>query len=962
MNLKHDKIMNHCFALASIAVCAATSLLAAPKERRPIDFDVAVKLSATIDEETSRFCAENAAKVAVSGRTDILVLGDSLSDFDRDRNHWSILSDALNKGRPGSFRIYNYAIGGDYSERVLDRLHGKGYRRECFRDIWDRPYDWAVIMLGGNDTKTRSHEGYSKPVTSPERQEKIYRQFISILKSRGVRRIFLVSCARADWDKCRERALALSRVKPKHTRFGEPRFMEGFNAVLKRLAHETEGVEYVDIYSPMQELSISEYVRPGDGVHLVDKGYRFVARQISSYLASMKQDAAVCLSGRGMTIGLPVNATVSQRYAADELLRWTEQLTRCAPQIVEGEGTVTLRGMAEKTVEDEESFSLKESGGKLTITGGRRGLLYGVYELLERYGGVEWLSSWRTHIPENGRIVVPKDLDQFQKPAFLLRRASWFDAMRNADFCARIRGNGWGCGLEERHGGDIHIFGAGLEGHTFYSLFPKKHFPTNTYADCYARNQLRMENPNDLQLCLSNPFVVDVVTSNLLSKIRSDPGACFYSVSKKDGARNWCRCERCAAIDAEEKSSAGTLVRFLNEVGERVEKEFPDAKLATLVYTWSRRPCAKTKLRRNVVPYFCTYEADYSKPLETSRYAENKLIMDDIAKWGAQSTEMIIWDYVTDFYNYYYTYPNVKVLRPNLRYFRRAGARWLSREQGDSIGAHGDFAELKNWLLSKWMWDPSQPEDELIDRFLRGYYGAAAPYVREYLDALCAVERDEAANPMRLYESAEFARVPEAFLLKATALWDKAFEAVKGDKELEYIVRMGKLPVIYTRFMMLRGPHVKKAVKNDTSRDAEAKALAAWVQDAVESSRFPMRYAESTPRQNALRQCVWDWSGKTVTVDSPVLKWTEYRSPYTLKLSTDSSFAEDKTRVWKKLTSARMELGRLQPGTTYYWWTDDNMHRHEQGCFTTAGGNGSSGPKPGISVGGAEVDGFIQAN
>jgi hypothetical protein len=323
---------------------------------------------------------------------------------------------------------------------------------------------------------------------------------------------------------------------------------------------------------------------------------------------------------------------------------------------------------------------------------------------------------------------------------------------------------------------------------------------------------------------------------------------------------------------------------------------------------------------------------------------------------------MIVWDYVTDFYNYYYTYPNVKVLRPNLRFFRRSGARWLSREQGDSIGAHGDFAELKNWLLSKWMWDPSQPEDELIDRFLRGYYGAAAPYVREYLDGLCAIERDEAEHPMRLYESAEFGRVPESFLLKATALWDKAFDAIKGDKELEYIVRMGKLPVMYTRFMMLRGPHVKKSVKNDPSLDAEAKKLAAWVQETVDSSRFPMRYAEQTKRNNTLRQCVWDWSGKLMPTNNPVLKWTEYRSPYTLKFSTDSNFAADKTRVWKKLTSARMELGQLLPGTTYYWWTDDIQHRNEQGSFTTEGGDTAVLPKKDGNNSGDVVDGFMQAN
>ena len=32
------------------------------------------------------------------------------------------------------------------------------------------------------------------------------------------------------------------------------------------------------------------------------------------------------------------------------------------------------------------------------------------------------------------------------------------------------------------------------------------------------------------------------------------------------------------------------------------------------------------------------------------------------------------------------------------------------------------------------MWDSSQDPDQLIDEFLAGYYGPAAPHLREYLD------------------------------------------------------------------------------------------------------------------------------------------------------------------------------------------------------------------------------------
>ena len=111
---------------------------------------------------------------------------------------------------------------------------------------------------------------------------------IHIPKARGAKRIFFVSCARADWEKCQKNAIELDKIRPKHSRFGEPRHMEAFNAVLKKLADEIDGVEYLDIYTPMQRIAdISACVRPADGVHLVTPGYRFVACALLDCLSSI---------------------------------------------------------------------------------------------------------------------------------------------------------------------------------------------------------------------------------------------------------------------------------------------------------------------------------------------------------------------------------------------------------------------------------------------------------------------------------------------------------------------------------------------------------------------------------------------------------------------------------------------------------------------------------------------------
>lgn len=275
--------MKKCLVVAGVFMVG----LALAAEKKP--FDPVARLTVMPDDETAAFCASAAARVAVDGHKNILFLGDSLTDFDRDRNHASMLAYYLEKAHPGAFSVYNYAIGGDLCKRLCDRLNGrKSYRQEDFKDIWSRSYDWAFVFLGANDTKTSSGREFKVPGTPPERQEKEMGEIIALLQKRGVTRIILVSPAVANWQRCQEVTQRRLQTKTSVSRFGEPKHLEAFAAVCRRLAENTAGVEFLDIYTPMKaRADVSEMTRD-DGVHLVDKGYRFVACRLFGHLADAK--------------------------------------------------------------------------------------------------------------------------------------------------------------------------------------------------------------------------------------------------------------------------------------------------------------------------------------------------------------------------------------------------------------------------------------------------------------------------------------------------------------------------------------------------------------------------------------------------------------------------------------------------------------------------------------------------
>jgi len=553
------------------------------------------------------------------------------------------------------------------------------------------------------------------------------------------------------------------------------------------------------------------------------------------------------------SIVIPAKALPAQEYAAEELRDFTEKVTGVRLPIVTNATSASLPVKAivlgNMRLEDNppgqsDGFRLKADGGRLYIVGGNeRGTLYGVYEVLERFAGCRWYASWHSAIPCRERIEVPANLDETQTPAFLMREPFWYDVSSHPEFSARLRVNSrsWN-EMGEKYGGDPYRFGGGLGScHTFDKLLsPEKYFDSHPEYFSMVKGRRIKERT---QLCLTNPDVLRIVTSNVLERIRKDPGAKFYGVSQNDWY-NFCECPACKAVDDEEGSHAGTMIRFVNAVAEAVEKEFPGAIIETLAYQYTRKAPKKTKLRHNVVPCLCTIECDFAQPLDKSQFKENIAFCKDIDEWSKLTDFLYIWDYTTDFANYTMPWPNVYALQGNLQFFRRNGVKAIF-EQGAYQGRHADFAELKAWLLAKWMWNPDLPMKDLLDDFFAGYYGKAAPFVRDYFEAIHKMQLVRSSSPdkpLLIFDAVGSSVLKDEFLDFAEGCWQQAVDAVKDDPATSYNVRMAKFSFDYLRLerchWLLDLRKAKSAVP-----PAKIKALAQSLLDRMDEAR-DIRLAE----------------------------------------------------------------------------------------------------------------------
>lgn len=461
-----------------------------------------------------------------------------------------------------------------------------------------------------------------------------------------------------------------------------------------------------------------------------------------------------------------------------------------------------------------DGITIQTTNQYLTLAGqGPRGTLYAAYSFLEDQLGCRWWTSTASSIPKHPSIRI-SDLDIRYTPPLEYREPFWFDA-HDADWAARNKSNGNSVRCDESRGGKQTYEGFV---HTFNSLIPPAQY-FEQHPEWFSElNGKRTADHS--QLCLSNENMREELIKNLKTRLRANAAATIASVSQNDWF-GYCTCEPCKAVDAEEGSPAGSMLRFVNAVAEAIEPEFPHIALSTLAYQYTRKPPTLTKPRHNVIVQLCSIECSFSVPLSHER---NQDFRDDIIGWSKISNRLYIWDYVTNFRHHLLPHPNLRVLGPNVRFFVDHNVKGIF-EQGAYTTNGAEMAELRAWVLAKLLWNPSLNPDKLIQEFLNGYFGPAAKPINDYLtlihDAASSADdklgcfADIDASPVRVSwptnDKSKFLTL--ATMTRALELLNQAERSVSNQPELLFRVQCAKLPTQYA-FMMCWLPWRQEAVEN----------------------------------------------------------------------------------------------------------------------------------------------------
>jgi Domain of unknown function (DUF4838) len=510
--------------------------------------------------------------------------------------------------------------------------------------------------------------------------------------------------------------------------------------------------------------------------------------------------AGVEIARRGKAVAkivLAADAGETEKWAADELAFFLHLSIGCAIPVVAdsaphenrilvGAGAAKLAGTGfdPKSLQAEE-IVVQTEGSDLILAGGSpRGTLYAVYTFLEDVVGCRWWTRDAWNIPRKPTLSVAPLSIRFAPP-LEYREPFWFVAF-DPFWSARNKANGIRAGGDDRRGGQ-HVYEGFV--HTFYRLIPPEvYFASHPewFSEIDGKRTFK-----DAQLCLTNEEMRKELVKNLKAMLRDNPSATIASVSQND-CFNPCTCPRCRAVDEEEGSPSGSLLRFVNAVAADIETEFPNITIDTLAYQYTRKPPRVTQPRPNVIIRLCSIECSFSRPLDDPR---NKDFLDDLEGWSKIASRLFIWDYTTDFSHYIQPHPNYGVLGPNIRLFIKNNVRGIF-EQGAYQSWGSEMAEMRAWMLAKLLWNPALDADKLKQEFLNGYYGPMAPFISEYL-ALLEKEVLASGDPLGCYSPPDAQFLSLETMLAAWDFLKKAETKAAGNAELVRRLRRVQMPVAY---------------------------------------------------------------------------------------------------------------------------------------------------------------------
>ena len=399
-----------------------------------------------------------------------------------------------------------------------------------------------------------------------------------------------------------------------------------------------------------------------------------------------------------------------------------------------------------------DGFFIKTVGTNVYINGGNeRSRIYGVYEFLERFAGIRFLTPQYTYVPQSATLKI-HELNIIEVPEF--RQRNFYNGTIYSDSLFQVRMRMFS---DLAYPNDAY----GYQSEWCRAFKSDMHnaieyVPVEIYKDTHPEFYSWHTNPGTeyRELCYTNGITEDgkinsdmevsvakVLLESLKNYVREWPNAKFFMIGKSDERTAFCKCDVCRRREETYGGKSGTMCIFMNaiarEITEWSRKELDGREINIVFFAYQFTEEApvkekngkfvpvddKVKLEPNVYVRIAPISANYAVGFSDERQLE--FYRKVFAGWGSVTDNLMVWDYTTNFNEYLWYMPNLNYMQKNLRFYKDIGTVYVMNQS--SYDSRGDWqSDLKLYLARRLYWHVNYDVDALIKEYISLQFGKAA--------------------------------------------------------------------------------------------------------------------------------------------------------------------------------------------------------------------------------------------
>ena len=390
-----------------------------------------------------------------------------------------------------------------------------------------------------------------------------------------------------------------------------------------------------------------------------------------------------------------------------------------------------------------QGFHIKTVDNSVFVLGnGSEGAQFGTYELLTQLFNFDVFAADCYRIDRDVKEVPLKNYDITDVPDIGIRMTNYMFLMGDDVTAQRLRLTNFG---------DMVIPVGGINVHNSSKYIPKEqHADKTDWFSTDGKNLCYTAHGNAEQMAEMQEIVADV----MIEHFKSDPTKVLITMTHED-TQTLCACPACTKLMNEYNGSqAASVVMFLNGVCEMVEDYFTtdegkpyarDFYVLFFAYHATNKPPVvfdeakqeyvpvddKVICNEHLIPYFAETNGDYTKDFY-DKDSVNAVYAENLKGWAALSKKIYFWMYSTNFSYFLTPYNTFDTTQATYKYAVENNVDFIyDQGQSNQTGSATGWSWLKIYLYSKLTWNVDQDINELIDRFMEGYFGPGGDIMKE---------------------------------------------------------------------------------------------------------------------------------------------------------------------------------------------------------------------------------------